>query len=138
MSSWRRAVQLGARFIRSTTKTNKGFAAVTGGQLLSSLWTVEIPQRTRPSIIVPIRHFIRPKQWTCSAGIPTCTRYYSTGITLIQHPQWLRTLVPLGPQLVSLRGFADLPAHSELTMPSLSPTMSQVRHACTLLSHFIW
>lgn len=87
MSSWKRAVQLGARFIRSTTKTNKGVAAVT--------------------------------------GIPTCTRYYSTGIALIQHPQWLRTLVPLGPQLVSLRGFADLPAHSELTMPSLSPTMSQ-------------
>ncbi|KAA6412928.1 MAG: hypothetical protein FRX49_13770 [Trebouxia sp. A1-2] len=87
MSSWRRAVQLGARFIRSTTKTNKGLAAVT--------------------------------------GVPTCTRYYSTGITLIQHPQWPRTLVPPGPQLVSLRGFADLPAHSELTMPSLSPTMSQ-------------
>ena len=41
MSSWRRAVQLGARFIRSTTKTNKGLAAVTGVQFFASLETVE-------------------------------------------------------------------------------------------------
>lgn len=80
-------MQLGARFIRSTNRNNKGFTAVT--------------------------------------GIQTCNRCYTAGLTSVHQPNWLRTLVPLGPQLVSLRGFADYPAHSELTMPSLSPTMSQ-------------
>ena len=41
-----------------------------------------------------------------------------------------RALLPLGPrQLIAQRGFADLPAHTEMQMPSLSPTMSQVTPA---------
>ena len=42
----------------------------------------------------------------------------------------VRALLPLGPrQLIVQRGFADLPAHTEMQMPSLSPTMSQVTPA---------
>lgn len=59
------------------------------------------------------------------AGTQTCSRCFTSGITLAQQPSWLRAVRPLSPQLVSIRGFADFPAHSHLTMPSLSPTMSQ-------------
>ena len=42
-----------------------------------------------------------------------------------------RALLPLGPrQLIVQRGFADLPAHTEMQMPSLSPPMSQVTPEC--------
>ena len=79
---------------------------------------------------------VRSCQHTCHAG-NGCGRCFTSAANATLHPQtvWVRTLTPMGPgQLLNLRTFADLPAHSELTMPSLSPTMNQVM-LCYLCLH---
>lgn len=121
MTSWRRAVQLGARYIRASSRTNIGFTALAGMHALITitvLWLVTYSRQYLFLIVSMPRLLI--------AGTQTCSRCFASGVTLTQQPSWLRVLTPLSPQLVSIRGFADLPAHSHLTMPSLSPTMSQV------------
>ena len=120
-------MQLGSRLIRSSSRSNnwRAAAAVPGAACfccISAALALEYPS----GISVALSNSLN-----FAAGGSGCARCFTALANATLHPQtnWLRTLTPLGPsQLVSLRGFADLPAHSELTMPSLSPTMNQVQH----------
>ena len=118
MGGWRRAVQLGSRLVRSSNRSNscRSLTAVSGEH-----WSMYI------EFLCPAA--VRSQSQTRHAGSHGCTRCFTVAANATLHPQtvWLKTLTPTGPgQLHNLRTFADLPAHSELTMPSLSPTMNQV------------
>lgn len=141
MGGWRRAVQLGARLVRSSGRQTscRPLTAAAGEHkavAAAFLWTC-----SRCLLSIYLVH-----SSTDNLG---CTRCFASAASTTLHPQavWSRTLRPLSPgQWLSCRTFADLPAHSELTMPSLSPTMNQVclcKHAecwvwtlCTLL--MVW
>ena len=122
MGGWRRAVQLGSRLIRSSSRASscRTATAVTG---------MAGAAQSLPATCSAMPTHRRRYKGGCHAGSPSCIRCFTGVASVTAHPQtsWLRTLAPLAPgQILNIRGFADLPAHSELTMPSLSPTMNQV------------